>query len=170
MDHGPTALQGLPAGDTVLAGVPFHLVKPEENAGRAVVALRGKTRPAYPTQATGIALECRVRALHFLHACGWGMKEGTAAVQYVVRYADGAERTIPIRVGLEIGDWYADPQPLPYAEVAWRGHSPDKPGAIGIYRYRWVNPEPARPISSMAVVSAVGEPVPVLFAVTVEKP
>ncbi|MBI2301756.1 MAG: hypothetical protein HYU66_22870 [Armatimonadetes bacterium] len=117
---------------------------------------------------TGIAVNGRARALHFLHTCAWAGAEGTPAARYEVHYADGTRQVIPVRVGLEVADWYVDPHPLPLAEVAWRGHVDDKPGEIGLHMLRWANPWPDKPITDVSVVSAGGAPVAVLMALTVE--
>ena len=50
------------------------------------------------------------------------------AATYVVRYKDGMEQRVPVRVGLGILDWYVAPRPLPGVQVAWTGHSDDRPG------------------------------------------
>jgi hypothetical protein len=168
MDHGPNALDGLPPGQQVLARVPFTLLDPARNEGRSVVALRGAARPAYPEQVTGLRVDSPARALHFLHTCAWGRPEGAEAAAYVVHYADGSHERIPVRVGVEVADWYVDPVALPSARVAWRGQIADKPGPIGLYAMRWVNPYPAKAVSSVDFVSAIGDPVPVLLALTVE--
>jgi len=169
MDHGPQALAGFPTGRQVLARVPFDVIDPAENAGKSVLALRGAARPGYPAEILGLALGVQARALHFLHTCAWGWPESALAATYVIHYADGSEQRIPLRVGVEIADWYVDPVALPQAQVAWRGHSADKPGPIGVYAMRWVNPYPEKTMASLDFLSAQGEPVPVLIALTAEK-
>jgi len=164
MGHGPDALAGFPTGRHVLGQAVFEIAGGE----KAVIALRGKERPHYPEQVTGIAIGAKARALHFLHTCAWGGEGGEAAA-YVIHYEDGASIRVPLRVGVELADWYVEPRPLPAARVAWRGYIADKPGEIGVYAMRWVNPYPEKVISSLDFVSACREPVPVLMAVTVEK-
>jgi hypothetical protein len=169
MDHGPGALAGLPVGRRTYRGVPFYVADPAANGGRSVVALRGNARPAYPAQVAGIPVNSRARALHLLHACAWGSGEGKEAARLVVHYADGTQRAAPLRAGIEVADWYSDPRPLPMADVAWRGQIKDKAGPIGLTMMRWANPRPETPIRSVDLVSAGGDPVYVLFALTVEK-
>ena len=117
----------------------------------------------------GIKLGLRARALHFLQTSAWTGPNGAEVAAYVVYYDDGTTQRIPVRVGVEIADWYADPAPLPYAEVAWRGTATDKPGPIGVLDLRWANPYPDKTIATLDFVSAAGQTVPVLIAVTAEK-
>jgi hypothetical protein len=169
MDHGPKALAGFPTGSQALARAWFSIIDPAQNGGKSLVALRGTTRPGYPAEVKGIPVNAKGRALYFLHACAWGRPDGGDAATYVVHYADGTEQRIPIRVGVEIADWYVDPRPLPAAQVAWTGHSDDKPGPIGAYAMRWVNPWPDKVIASIDLLSAQKDPVVAVFAVSVEK-
>lgn len=164
MGHGPDALSGFPIGRQMLGGAVFEIASGE----KAVIALRGKERPGYPERVTGIAIGAKARALHFLHTCAWGGAGGEAAA-YIVHYEDGTAVRVPLHVGVELADWYVEPKPLPAARVAWRGYIADKPGAIGVYAMRWVNPYPEKTIATVDFVSACREPVPVLMGVSVEK-
>ncbi|MBM3475702.1 MAG: hypothetical protein FJX75_20750 [Armatimonadetes bacterium] len=168
MDHGPKALAGFPTGGQPLARAWFNIIDPAQNGGKSVIVLRGTTRPSYPAEMKGIPVNAQARALHFLHTCAWGRPDGGDAATYVVYYADGTEQRIPIRVGVEIADWYVDPHPQPAAQVAWTGHIDDKPGPIGAYAMRWVNPWPDKTITSIDLLSAQKDPVVVVFGVSVE--
>ncbi len=169
MDHGPKALAGFPTGDQTMARARFRIVNPAENGGKSVIALRGAARPGYPAGVKGIPVDAPFRALHFLHTCAWGQPDGADAATYIVHYADGTEQRLPIRIGVEVADWYVDPHALPSAEVAWSGNLADKPGPIGAYAFRWVNPYPDRPISSIDLLSANGNPVVAVMAISGEK-
>jgi hypothetical protein len=169
MDHGPQALAGFPTGGQVLARAWFSIIDPAQNGGKSVVALRGTTRPGYPAEVRGIPVNARGRALHFLHTCAWGRPDGGEAATYVVHYDDGTEERIPVRVGVEIADWYVDPRPLPAAQVAWTGHIDDKPGPIGVYAMRWVNPYPDKAIASIDLLSDEADPVVAVFGISVER-
>lgn len=164
MGHGPDALAGFPVGRQVLGGAVFEIATGE----KAVIALRGREKPNYPDRVTGITIGAKARALHFLHTCAWGGAGGEAAT-YVIHYEDGTTVRVPLHVGVELADWYVEPRPLPAARVAWRGYIADKPGPIGVHAMRWVNPYPGKVITAMDFVSACGEPVPVLIAISVEK-
>ncbi len=168
MGH-PGAMKSFPTGRQVLGGVPFTILTPAQNGGRSLIALRGKERPAYPAAAEGIRVGLKARALWFLHTCAWGGVEGTELAAYVIHYQDGTAQRLPLRTGVELADWYAEPGDLPYAQVAWRGPGTDKQGDIGVYVMRWVNPHPEKTIATLDFVSAQREPVPVLIAVSAEK-
>jgi len=169
MDHGPKALAGFPTGSQALARAWFTIVDPAQNAGKSLIVLRGAARPGYADEVKGIPVNAQGRALYFLHACAWGRPDGGEAATYVVHYADGTEQRIPVRVGVEIADWYVDPRPLPAAQVAWTGHIDDKPGPIGAYAMRWVNPWPDKAIASIDLLSARKDPVVAVFGVSVER-
>ena len=168
MGHPADILAAFPRGVQTMAGAVFRIVNPADNGGKSVIALRGTAKPTYPNAATSIPVGLRARALHFLHTCAWGSKDGADVGAYVVHYADGTSARIPLRIGAQLADWYVDPVELPFAQVAWTGNAKDKPGPIGFYAMRWVNARPDLEIASLDFVSAGGDPVPVLIAVSAE--
>ncbi len=168
MGHGSVMAQ-FPTGKGFLAGIPFRILTADENDERQVIALRGSARPDYPGEVKGIKLGLRARALHFLQTSAWTGPDGAEAAAYVIHYDDGTTQRIPLRVGVEIADWYVDPAPLPYAEVAWRGTASDKPGPIGVLDLRWANPYPEKTLATLDCVSASGQTVTVLMALTAER-
>jgi hypothetical protein len=168
MDHGAVMTQ-FPTGKQMLGGVPYRIVAPGENGGRSVIGLRGAARPEYPVEVKGIKVGVHARALHFLHTAAWAGPDGAEAAAYIIHYEDGGAQRIPLRVGVEIADWYVEPAALPFAEVAWRGIATDKTGAIGAYAMRWANPYPDKVIATVDCVSADGATVPVLMALTAER-
>jgi hypothetical protein len=169
MGHPPDTLAQFPLGAQTLAGAVFRIINPAGNGGKSVIALRGTARASYPAAVTGITVGLRARALYFLHTCAWGSEEGTEVGAYIVHYADGTSARIPLRIGVQLADWYVDPMELPFAQVAWTGNAKDKPGSIGVYAMRWPNAYPDREIASLDFVSACGDSVPVLVAVSAER-
>ncbi|MBN1669858.1 MAG: sigma-70 family RNA polymerase sigma factor [Kiritimatiellae bacterium] len=99
----------LPAGISTLSGdVPFQLINPTENGGRACIELRGKQRPDAPAATAAIPIGCKLKSLYVLHYATYahGLAEGEVVYTVRIRYADGREQVIPMRNRLEVGDWW----------------------------------------------------------------
>ena len=170
MAHGEEALKELPFGLRVMAGIPFEIIDPAKNFGKSCIALKGTHRPHFPVSATGIKINRKASKLYFLHTCAWGYREGELAAYYIVHYEDGQQVKIPLRINIELRDWYAEPVDCALAEVAWKGmHKCDleaAPKLVGIYAMEWVNPYPDKIITSIDFISAENTPVPVLIAIS----
>ena len=98
----------------------------------------------------------RCQALHFFHACAWRIKAGGDTGEYVIRYADGTERAVPLVSGKNIGNlWASDnpPEPLPSeTTVPWCGRSllsKENGTEMVLFHYRWQNPRPGETIASV---------------------
>jgi len=101
---------------------------------------------------------------------------------YVVRYADGTEATIPIQYGYTI---YNLRPPIhlrfpykvryvykPFADRNWPEAISGReltPGAPALYQYEWPNPYPEKVIASLDFVSLEPVACPALFAITVRE-
>ena len=124
---------------------------------------------------TDIQVNQPCRALHFLHAVGWDMAQGTEVGEYLVHYQDGVVRSAPLFFGQNISWWCRRPQDNgAYSEgtsLAWRGQNPSS-GAAGydvvLYKFRWPNPRPEVEIRSIDFKSAMTEAAPFLIAITAE--
>src|SRR5262249_49785961 len=96
----------LPRGLQKLAGVEFDV--------RGIVHLtsanaeRSDLRLSYPRNIEGIKVAQRARKIHFLHGVGWVRTDpaGTAVGNYVVHFANGEQRSIPITLGADVYDWH----------------------------------------------------------------
>jgi hypothetical protein len=91
-------MRQISVGTRQLLGIPFELIDPARNGGKAVLTLGSKKFPAGPLSATA-RLDGKARSLYFLHTAAWS---GGHMATYVVHYADG--------VGLLIFGW-DNPQP-----------------------------------------------------------
>ncbi|MCY3023640.1 MAG: hypothetical protein NTW87_32065, partial [Planctomycetota bacterium] len=149
-------------------GIPYRLIDPKANGGKAVVTLRGGPHdPAAPTEVRGIpAGNTKADRLWFLHAGCWGSEggHGFAVARYEVVYADGSRAAVPVRQGMEISDWW-NPQPLSGAQVAWTGRNA-KTAPLGIYSMPWDNPNPDKRIVAIDVLGNLAQTQLVLLAVT----
>lgn len=167
-DQGPESdFDFFPVGDRSFLGVPFRVLDPGENGGRAIVVLKSRRRPSFPEQAEIPLPRKKAAYLYFLHACGWpaaGPK--TTVASYEVFYKDGGKIEIPLRVGMEIGGWW-EPSELPAARV---GYSVSyKSARVGVYLFPWKNPRPDHPVEKLIFKSFAKTPLPILIAVTLSE-
>ncbi len=108
---------GLKTGDQVVAGVPFRVLDPAANQGRALVVLHSPRAPQdrpWPREVE-IPVGASGRRLFFLgNVHGWaaddaGVGEWGAVAEYVICYADGQEQTVPLITGRTCDDWALPP-------------------------------------------------------------
>ncbi len=135
----------------------------------------GNLKTPYPRQVTGIPVHAKCGQLHVLHATGWGGgNKGDVIGFYVAHLQDGKEWKIPIRIGMELLDWWFDPvkDPRPSnATVAWSVSNRATRGehrGVRIYHATFTNPFPDIAIETLDFVSAMTPAAPFLIAVTVK--
>jgi hypothetical protein len=159
-------LKDLPRGLQEFGDVAFDI--------RGIVQLSGRQAEnelevQFPEAVSGIAVEQKADRLHFLHACGWPSPSGTRIGSYVVHYANGESRTIPIAYNVDVTDWWLN-EDIGEVNVVWKGknHSaPDGP-PLGLCMTTWTNPLPEVKITSLDYHSDMQNSAPFLIAVTVE--
>ncbi|MBN1672097.1 MAG: sigma-70 family RNA polymerase sigma factor [Kiritimatiellae bacterium] len=101
--------RGLPRGLTKLAGdVPFRIIDPERNKGCGCIELGGRQRADAPRRTPPIPVGARCSKLYLLHYATYAgaFPEGEVLYTLHIRYADGAEQSVPLRNGLETADWW----------------------------------------------------------------
>lgn len=165
-DQGENDFAAMPLGKIKAAEVPFTVIDPAANAGRAAIMLRGTMRPGFPVEVRNIPVNAAAKQLYFLHTCGWDAKPGERVFSYFVRYGDGTEEEIPIRYGREIGGWWGGraEQAKIAVESSNALHTP-----VQLYCFRWRNSHPDKTIRTLDAISANGAGVPAIVAVTLEK-
>ncbi len=133
----------------------------------------GTVRP-FPSAVEGIPVEQACRFLHFLHGSGGDAREGWAIGRVVIHYADGTDAAMPIVYGEDVRNWWHDPNQSEATSrgiVAWSGANQrtlELGLRVRLYKSTWVNPKPSVRIASLDYVSALGEALPFLLAVTTE--
>ncbi len=163
-------LSALPMGVQTFAGTAFDV--------RGVIQLAGKdsleiTHVVYPEAVRGIAVHVKGEELHVLHAAAWAPEDGQLEIgAYVLHYANGASRNIPITYHTTTSDWWAQPaDPTPSdAPVAWEGSNPrveDMGFVLRLFKFSCPNPLPGIEIESLDFVSHLVHSAPMLLAVTV---
>jgi len=165
-DAGNT-LARLPTGVQELQGVRFDIRGVVQLFGGGLVETGGKP---YPRQVTSIKIGRPCARLHFLHAAGWAVDDGTVVGRYVLHYSDGSSQNLPIVYGEDTRDWWIGTDKvvqLKHAQVAWQGLTP-KGDAVRIYKRTWENPHPDREVASLEFISTLTRCAPFLIAITVE--
>jgi hypothetical protein len=163
-------LAPLPKGVQVFAGAAFDV--------RGLIQLAGKrtieeTGIDFPQAVQGIRINYKGRKLHFLHGTAWSTEEDAKIGEYVLHYANGQTKIIPIVYQRQVRDWWiqkGDPIPTD-ADIAWTGENEasDPLGYnVQLYRYTANNPFPNEEIKTMDFVSAMTESAPFLIALTIE--
>ncbi len=145
--------------------IVYQLIDPKANAGKAVVSLgSGKFGQKLPREAGPFAVGRKAEILWFLHSSGWTGPTGSTIAEYTVNYDDGSSIRIPIRNGMEVGDWH-NPKVLGAATLAWTGSNLFT-SRIGIWTYPWKNPYPGKTIRSLSLQGGLSQAQYVLLAIT----
>jgi len=163
-------LGSLPTGLRTFGMVPFDV--------RGVIHLSGQSITLggedLPEQVEGIKIGRKCRRLHFLHASTDWVKHGILVGSYVLHYANGEQRELPIVYGRDIGRSWGQPK-LPSqpgaALVVWVGNDPrsfDGSSTHRLYKSTRDNPLPDVEVVSIDFRSVMTDCAPFLIALTVE--
>ncbi len=154
----------LPTGQQTFRGVPFLMMDPGQHGGHSFVVLKGRHKPEFPEGVSIPAGGVKAATLYFLHTCRWG---GTASnitvAEYDVVYDDGQIAAIPLRVGVELTNFF-NPDDTAASTLAWWYKY--KNIEMGVNFFPWKNPHPEKSIQSILFKSRGNMPVPILFAIT----
>lgn len=184
-------LRLLPRGRQELADVTWHITDYATAPTPDAIILGGESRrwnPAHVRQLAdrveGIRVGRRADVLYFLHTAHVGGPiserereqmndrrrpfELPTVMQYVLHYADGQTREIPVVLERHIDHW-AQPQPaaLFEARIAWRQPLPSLDGQYAVlYSMQAANPRPDAVIESIDLVRTSDRAVPAVLGIT----
>lgn len=170
-------LTDTPWGLTDCNGVRMDFIRYDQNGYRdCLVMASRRLRPApegempYPERIEGIRVDAQVANLYFLHAIAWGTLGRTdTAMTYIMRYGDGTSLEVPVRAFREVWDWGYVSVTEEMAECdCHRGWANAR--NQGLYVWRWRNPWPEKRLASIDIVSACGDQIPLVAAITAERP
>jgi hypothetical protein len=164
-------LAGLASGLQRFGGVRFDV--------RGVVHLNGLEAKAaglvYPDRVNGIRIGRKCVRLHLLHATSWSTEKGAVVGSYILHYADGQNRELPIVFGQDLTDWFLNTPAranVPGSPVVmWTGTNPwaaKNNCTISLYGSARDNPLPEIELVSLDFVSSMSPASPFLVALTVE--
>lgn len=139
-----------PWGVQDCAGVPFNLIRHDQNNGRSALAMPGGN--GTPTTVS-VSVNLRSGALYFLHA-GNGVKTGDA-IAYTIRYSDGAVQEYVAQAHRDFGDIsIALPSPLPESLECAPGWLDRR--RRGLWVSKWTNPYPEKTLSAVEIAGKGG--------------
>jgi hypothetical protein len=177
-----------PKGETIIRGVPFNFIDPEQNKQKSTIFLRGKHRQDFPAEVRGIPVNRVVKRIFFLHGMCYNPANGKV-MTYRLNFSDGQTRDIDIFAGHGVGEWKVIPgtKRLPDLPAALGGthyaaaRKGQWGGGAGGYVYVWnnnvqalgttnqaVDQQGLARLSSIDIISA-GQAIPIVFAITVEE-
>jgi beta-galactosidase GanA len=164
-DHGGrNDLGNFPSGEQIFSNVPFFVIDPSENNGKSIIVIKGEKQNYFPEKVENIPVNRKTKHIYFLHTAAW--KNGEFA--YVIHYKNGQKKEVLIRFGKEIGGWWHIAEDTATeAKIAWKGHNKSC-NNIGVYCYRWENPQEEEEIESIEIKSYNAEMVPAIIAITGE--
>lgn len=155
----------LPRGVQKLQNVEYDL--------RGIVQVSGQVfaqrKQVFPEAVKGIKVGLKCRTLNFLHASRWTEADGKTIGRYVIHYADGQTRQVPIVFGVDLRDWLPSWDAHAAAKdppVGWHGR--DGKLDIVLFEKQWPNPLPDAEISSIDLLSSMTDAAPFLVALTAE--
>jgi hypothetical protein len=145
---------------------------------RGLIQLAGKKTGkeagiVLPESVKGIKVHFKGTKIHFFHGASGVVEENTKIGEYILNYADGQRKSIPIIYGQNTKDlWIKKGDPIPAdADIAWIGENEAsrKSGYdVQLYKYSANNPLPDIELKTIDFVSELTDSAPFLIAVTVE--
>lgn len=159
-------LRTMPVGKQKFYGVPFEIIDPLKNNGKAIIVLKSQNAPLFPSSVKNIPLNSRARAIYFLHSSAWTRNEQIA--KYVIKYDDGSQIEIPVIGGKNIADWWTPPLKEEESKAVPVKVEPiiTKNPWRYIRVFEWINPYLEKTIKSIDFVSEEKLSIPILIAIT----
>ena len=159
-DQGRNDMRYVNLDQETFAGIPFDLIDPEKNGGKAILVLKSENSP-FGAATASVPLGESAGSIYFLHCAAWS--SGHMAT-YVVHYADGSEAAIPVRDGKELENWWS-PEHSDRYRVGFYARN-ERTSSVGMLVYAWDNPHPGKTIESLEFRSENTAGVVILAGVT----
>jgi hypothetical protein len=116
-----------------------------------------------------------VASLHLLGGTRYGGSQDQQFAEVVWHYTDGTSRRTSILYLNHFRDWVRNPYeepahlPYPFAKVVWAVPYPSQPGcALRLYHVTYANPEPAKVVRQLELVSAMEDPTLFIVGLTLD--
>lgn len=155
-DQGDNDLRGMKPGQREFAGVTFDVIDPASNQNKAVMALRSHAGAVFIDQAEIPLANQKFERLYLLHTSAWSGSPGTMVGQVELVYQNGLSKTLPVRTGREVADWWGvgsleNAVGIPVEEVN------PKRSPVGLYVTSLENPEPKTPVETIRFKAGGGK-------------
>lgn len=176
-NHPGHDLHDLPKGLQLLDGIIFDIRGVITTACSRSLNVSGLVSPE---EVKGIKVNCKGDTIYFLHfaamcpIAAW-VNDDMSVGEYVIHYANGEERRIPLEYQKNTLDWWVFPEEGhpsdPNAVEVWYGscEATRRVGKITrLIKYRWENPLPDVEVETIDLISSVSNAAPLLIAITLE--
>ncbi|MDZ4697435.1 MAG: hypothetical protein SGI86_20030 [Deltaproteobacteria bacterium] len=156
-------MAGLPPGELKVKDIPFQILDPTRNQGRALIAVSRRT--GWKSE-VAIPVARKAAAVHVIHVSHVGQAKGEdTAGAIVFRYDDGSSQGVYMKRDVHVSGWWYPalgvrkrngpweaPQTNAYpdAAVAWRGAN-GKSKDVGVSWVAIANPQPEKKIKSLVI-------------------
>lgn len=135
-------------GDQVFNGVPFNIINPEDNDGRAVITMKGQSSEFFPTNVEIPIGGQTAAGVYVLHSCGF-INSNTEVADYVFMYEDGTESVVTIRPNKDIFNWWgAGSSDTVETAITIQNQQTT---AVSIYLFHMENPNPGKKIDKIRI-------------------
>ena len=152
--------------DNLYAGIPFRLIKPDENGGKAVLSMKSAKFPAGLESAelkSAYPVNCSY--LYILHTVCHGAPGNAGFIE--VTGKDGASQTIPVELGRDVSDWWNPKRSANACPAAqWQNASG---GTVGIYASKFRLDPGISPVVSVKFRGINGVPVWIILGATLSE-
>ena len=129
-DQGPgNDMSVFKATKVKFRNIHFNITDEKKTGKNSVMVLAGPVRDMAPLEITlPLPAGLKVRGLSLLHAAGW--VETNQIGEVIVRYADTGTQTIPIKGGVDVGNWWVGSD-FSNGKVVWSSRNPMR--TVGLY-------------------------------------
>lgn len=129
-DQGPgNDLSCMEPGNVTLTGIEFNIADPGKS-GKSCIVLSGE-RKFPPAGIVNAGSGDGHRYLYLLHAAAWVPPTKEVLGTIVVTYADSTRQEIPVRAGIDCGNWWRPMLHFLNGQIAWIGENGS--GKVGLF-------------------------------------
>lgn len=141
-------------GMVTLKGVPFDMVDPDTNNGKAVVTCAGRGATFVPTE-VDIPIGKEAAGLYILHASAWNYGTGDKKGEYILVYEDGTSAKLELFENVNIHNFWGAAD-YATSQCVWKGNFPGDGHENAIGMIAVSNPYPEKKIEKLHVASMDG--------------
>lgn len=167
-DQGPDndAARFKPRRDNRYAGIPFQVIDPKKNGGKAVLTMKSANLPGgLESATTELKYPVNASRLYLLHTMCHSTKGNAGIIE--VTGENGKKQVIPVVGGKDIADWW-NPKRSENACPAALWNNP-KVGTVGIYASRFSLEPGVSPVKSVTFRSVNRAPVWIILGATLSE-